>query len=553
MAHPSNRLANQLRRLGLPVTAVMLCFAVGIHGDSRSPSPGLDGEAPSIIWSQTVPLPLLDPCVSVVGSVESRGVAVGPDRDVVAVGIRASLSTIVVVKFDGVSGDRLWCTAFPIRATTATGSMFLVGSAEVGGVAIDSNGTIFIGGHGATAPLSPQHAKPGPPPTQPAVRYFATKCSSIGICASAVTFINPPFADAHNATIGGIAVGPDGQPVLTGLAEFAASKNKVAFRLLTVKVHGSTLAPLATAQASSNAPGTGSAQDVAVDSSNNIFVTGTEASTVKYDALLSKTPMWTASLAGSRITTAPHQEGVDDPGAVDEVAVLRAGVKAGFAITKLNRETGATLWTNVYDSRDIDIPTDLAFDDVGNIVVSGNRGGTGGLVSLGATGEIEWADSVPSSFFSGVAAGLDGAPVASGYGEAPGGRTRVMITLSYDSSDFELPQISSGGRSDHGQGPRQNTLAWDQAISETVTGFLVCIDGNAGTQCQDVGSPANLTRRILPSTTPGSLTYEIALSTLTSVGSGKRKISVIAYTNEGRSPASPPLSVAGRFGQHTFK
>jgi hypothetical protein len=472
----------------------------------------------------------------------------------------ASLSTVVVVKYDVGSGERVWCRSFPIKATTATGGTFLVGPAEIRGVAIDSYGTIFIAGHGRTGPLpAPATAKPGPPAPVPPLRYFVTKCSFIGTCASAVTFINPPIDDSHNDTIGGIAVGPDGHPVLTGLAEFPASKTKGAFKLLTVKVRGSTLSLLGMAQASSNTPTTASAQGVAVDSSNDIFVTGTEAWTLKYDSSLSPMPLWHASLAGSRIATTPRHDAGDDPGDAHDVGVLRAGLNRGFAITKLDSDTGAALWTKSYAASLIGTASDLALDLSGNILVAGDRGQ---LVSLSRTGELNWAaDVFPAgqtgsgwsrSSFTVLAGGLSGAPVVSGYLEAPGGRTRVMVTLKYDSSDFEVLEASAVEQSDRKTGPRQNTLAWDEPISASVKGFLVCIDEKTGVVCQDVGSPANLNPRILHSTTPGSLTYEIALSRLTSLRSGRRSISIIAYSDSGDSPQSEALFVAGRFGQHTF-
>ena len=546
MAHRSRRTSNQL-------LLAALVLAVGFASNSRAASPEPGQQAPSILWTQTVPLPLLDPCLSALGSVESRGVAAAPDRDVVAVGILASLSTIVVVKYDGGSGERVWCTSFPIKATTATGSTFLVGSPEVGGVAIDSAGPIFIGGHGRTGPVPPlmNTSKPGPPPPAPVIRYFVTKCSSIGACASAVTFLNPSLADSHNDTLGGVAVGPDGQPVLTGLAEFPASKTKSTFKLLTVKVNGSTFGILGTALASSNAPGTASTQGVAVDSSNDIFVTGTDASTLKYSSSWSPTPLWTASLAGSRIATGPRDRNDDDRGEAQEVAILRPGVNRGFAITKLDSETGATLWTKTYGSNLVDTASHLALDRPGNILVSGARGGEGDLVSLSRTGELNWVDVLPASSFSAVAVGLGGAPVVSGYSEAPG-RTRVMVTLSYDNTDVEILQAFASDGSDRGKGPLHNTLAWDEPISASVKGFLVCVDEKAGVVCQDVGSAANLNPRVLQSTTPGSLTYEIALSRLTSLRSGKRRISIIAYSDSGRSAESEALSLAGRFGQHTF-
>jgi hypothetical protein len=548
MTQRADGISKQLLLLVLPLTVMMLSVGVVIDADNQSASTKSAHKAPSLLWTQTVPLPHPDPCLPATGKVESRGVAVGPDHDVVAVGIIASLSTAVVVKYDARSGERIWCTSFLIKATTSTSSTFVVGSAEVRGVAIDSDGTIFIAGHGRTGPLPTlTTAKPGPPAPVPALRYFVTKCSFIGTCASAVTFIHPSLADSHNDTIGGIAIGPDGRPVLTGLAEFPGSKTKSTFKLLTVKLNGSTLALIGTAHAPSSAPGTGSAQGVAVDASNDIFVTGSDASTLKYDSSLSPAPLWTVAVAGSRIVAAPRLHGGDDRGDAQEVAVLRAGVNRGFAIARLDGESGATLWTKSYGSL-IETPTDLAVDIPGNILVSGDEGQ---LISLNRRGEVNWADVVAASSFSFVAVGMDDAPVVSGYTEAPGGRTRAMLTLKYE-SDVEIVPVFSSAQSDHVKGPHQSMLAWDEPISETVKGFFVCIDERKAALCQDVGSAANLNPRVLSSTTPGSVTYEIPLSRLAFVASGKRRISVFAYNDTGGSRESEPLFIAGRAGQHTF-
>ena len=583
---PLKRAKHALNRLLLSVLpiAAAVVFPVGVGNaaqrEHHSASRAFDRESPSILWSQTVPLHAPDPCLPVSGSVESRGVAIGPDQDVVAVGSIAGLSTVVVVKYDRSSGERIWCHSFPVRATTANGTAFLVAFAEVGGVAIDASGTIFIGGHGRTGPLPPAYPrKPGPPPPVPASRYFATTCSSAGACASTVTFINPAVAGSHNDTIGGIAIGPDGNPVLTGLAEFpSAFPKKGTFTLLTVKVDGSTLELLGTAQAASKPPRTDSTVGVAVDSSNDIFVTGTEASTLKYDSLLSPIPLWTRHLAGASIATRPpHHDGDEDPGDVDDVAVVRAPPNGdhraqGFVVTKLDGEAGVTLWTKAYDT-DLNIPRDVVWDHRGNILIAGDRGGRGGerhsrlqegqLVSLSQTGELNWAavfptrkprmDSFQSSFVA-VAVGLDGDPVVSGHSEVrPGRPTRVMNTLKYSVRDASPHEPPDEDDDDDGDArPHDNRLAWDQPISETVTGFRVCIDAQIGMACQDVGRPEDLNPRILPSTLPGSRTYEIALSKLTSIQAfGKRRISVIAYNTSGDSPASAALTVAGRFGQHT--
>jgi hypothetical protein len=578
----------------IAVIALSSALEVAALKQPRLASPALEHEPPSIRWNQTVPLTPPDPCLTVPGSVETRGVAIGPDLNPVVVGEVAGPWTLAVaVKYDRRSGERAWCHSFPVRAAAVNGTTFLVAFAEVGGVAIDSTGTIFIGGHGRTAPFPPPPpSKPGPQPPSPPDRYFVTKCSSAGACASTVTFINPSVAGSHNDAIGGIAIGPEHNPVLTGVADFPSSfPHPSTFKLLTVKVNGSTLALLGQAEAPSNPPSTASSQGVAVDSSDDIIVTGTEASTSKYDSLLSPTPLWTNPLAGARVATISHRDRDEafwedreshwgnedqhasvhhdnlgtarldeDAGEVDDVAVLRPVVNAAegthaFAVTELGGKAGVTLWTKTYGSGLNDIARDIALDRQGNILVAGDRVGQGGapasrsrdgqLVSLTRTGELNWVAVVPTkrvtgdtsqhSFFA-VTVGLDGDPVVTGYSDVQsGGPTRVMDTLTYT---LEHPETDDK-RSDQLDDER---LAWDDPISAAVTGFLVCIDARTGTTCQDVGKPIG---RSLRSTTPGSLTYEIALAKLTSFKDRPRRISVIAYNANGDSPKSAALSVNG--------
>ena len=494
--------------------------------------------------------------------------------------------------------NRLWCTSFPVRAA-ANGTTFLVPFAEVGGVAIDSSGTIFIGGHGGTAPSPPP--TPGPPPP---LRYFATKCSSAGMCASTVTFINPSIGGSHNDTIGGIAIGPDGNPVLTGVATILSPFPRPStFKLVTVKVDGTRFRLLGQAQVPSNPPSMASRVGVAVDLRNDIFVTGTEASTSKYDSLLSPTPLWTKRLAGARIATrsyrhradewedrkrgvwdddehatATHGRGAnghDENGSeAGDVAVVRTVANAtnttqDLEVTMLDGETGNTLRTTIYDSGFNDIPRDIALDSVGDILVAGDRSGQRGqpvspfqegqLVSLSRTGKLNWVAVFPTrratgdiskhSFFA-VAVGSDSAPVVSGYSEVPpAGPMRVMRTIKYTFHHAE----PSNERSDPGEGLGDEKLAWDEETNQTVNGFRVCIDTETGTACQDIGKPKSHT---LPSTTDGSLTYEIPLAALRSLTEGTHTILVIAYNASGEAASLPkmfdiePLRQAPKHGQH---
>jgi hypothetical protein len=112
-----------------------------------------------------------------------------------------------------------------------------------------------------------------------------------------------------------------------------------------------------------------------------------------------------------------------------------------------------------------------------------------------------------------------------------------MNTVQYSfHSDPEIRQQPSD-RDDH---PAHGVLAWDAPAGETVTGFVVCVDTQTGTECQDVGKPAG---RRLPTTTAGSLTYQIALARLTPLTDGMNTISVIAYNTNGSSLTSSALAI----------
>jgi hypothetical protein len=385
-----------------------------------------------------------------------------------------------------------------------------------------------------------------------------TKCSTIGICAPTVTFINPPIAGSHDETIGGIAIGPDGNPVLTGLARVpGASPSQTRFKLLTVKVSGATLGVLGIVDTASNPSDPAPSQGVAVDSSNNIYVTGTEASTSKYDPQLSPMALWTRGVGGARIAVSDDGPGVD-------VALLGALRRTddgsrGFVVTRLDAETGGTLWTKTYGLASNDVVHDVAVDDRGNIFVVGLHSGhrneyvserqDGVLMSLDPGGALNWTAVFPANSGPGdgsthslvaVAVGPDRDPVVSGNSGLQLGR-HVMNVLKYGGptfTDVDDGDADRGGNRNSNKDEPQ--LAWDQAANDTVRGFRVCINEQTGSECQDIGLPE---ARTLRSTPRGMLTYTVTLSTLASFTPHARRIWVMAYNERADGPASVALSV----------
>jgi hypothetical protein len=274
-------------------------------------------------------------------------------------------------------------------------------------------------------------------------------------------------AGAHSDAIGGIAVGRDGNPVLTGVAQVLGQPGPPAFTLLTVKVSGLTLGTVAEARAPFvNVPNEQKEAGVAVSSSNEIFVTGTSAPTIKYDARLSH-PLWTSAVHGRKIAVRPgHVHDDDDDvdrerrsdrhdgdGEQEDVAVIAttkgaaagcAAVTQDFDVTKLDGTSGVPVWVRTYDSCFNDVPRGVAIDQDGNIVVTGERTSApvpqfneGQTVSFDADGELQWvatfdSGATPSgtdiidAFFA-VAVGRDANPVVTGYSNP----LALMRTIKY--------------------------------------------------------------------------------------------------------------------------
>jgi hypothetical protein len=236
----------------------------------------------------------------------------------------------------------------------------------------------------------------------------------------------------------------------------------------------------------------------------------------------------------------------------------------GVGVTTLDGETGATLWTDTYGSGLDDVPRDVARDQRGNILVtveqnareSGPVGQTrrAQVVSLSAAGNVNWvvgfptADTTTRTTVAAVAVGVDGDPVVSGH--SPAGldaAVLVMRTLKYDAGALAA-SAQDGFNAAGDRHVHDDRLAWDHPINELVTGFRLCVDDETGAACQDLGWPDDLTAGITSSTPAGWRTYEIALSKLTSLRPGKRRIQVLAYNDAGSS-LSPTLTVLGRSGR----
>ncbi len=82
------------------------------------------------------------------------------------------------------------------------------------------------------------------------------------------------------------------------------------------------------------------------------------------------------------------------------------------------------------------------------------------------------------------------------------------------------------------------SLRWNQPSSDTVTGFRICLDGQSGTGCTDVGLPTGAT---VADTPPGFLSYTTAFL---SMNPGRHSLTVEAYNGGSLStPSTSPLVV----------
>src|ERR1043166_8467405 len=147
-----------MRRV-LSIVAVVLVWACGALA-----SPASGSDMPSVSWNKAIFQTSIDSdaCVSVPGKVVSHGVAIGPDQNPVFVAdVAGTPATVLLAKYDRETGERLWCTSLQVRAV-ANKTTFAVPSAQIGGLAIDASGTIFIAGDGGSTPSAAPSSTPGP-------------------------------------------------------------------------------------------------------------------------------------------------------------------------------------------------------------------------------------------------------------------------------------------------------------------------------------------------------------------------------------------------------
>jgi uncharacterized delta-60 repeat protein len=207
-----------------------------------------------------------------------------------------------------------------------------------------------------------------------------------------------------------------------------------------------------------NGPGNGSdrAQAMAVDGTGNVYVTGysdagsgnLDYATLKINGTTGMT-LWTNRFNGSANGfDAPYAIGLDGSGnAIVTGESSSATTFTDFATLKIDGNTGAGIWTNVYNGGYEDGAYAMAVDSAGNAFVAGYKNDViqNDITTLkidGTTGTVIWTNvfggrSGGADGASAVALGTPGNVIVSGFSEQVG-HQKAAIILTYDGSGTAL-------------------------------------------------------------------------------------------------------------------
>lgn len=305
----------------------------------------------------------------------AAAVAIGPDGNPIVTGSgqNSDFSDIRTAKFDGTTGALLWSVRF-------SSGFDDYGNA----LAVTPEGDAVVAG------LSDLESNSGPR----VIMYDGTTGATIW------NVFLPEAANGNESETFGVAVGSDGNPVITGDdlsggTTFAAKINGADGTLLWTSLLGDNT-------------GAGGSDDIAIDPSGDPIVTGSH--TVRYDGASGET-MWSlteqggALLEGRGIAVGPD----------DKVVVT------GEATVKYGDPTHSILWVARaadMDSQEISGLVAVGPDD--NPVVTGNPGSVDDFRTIkydAATGSVLWSvdfDSGGIDQATGVAVGPDADPVVVG-------------------------------------------------------------------------------------------------------------------------------------------
>ena len=388
---------------------------------------------PTILWNVTLDRSGLNDL--------ARGVAVGPDGNPVVTGI--SGSDFSTVKYDGSTGAILWtatCLSGPNLGARA--------------VAVGPDGNPVVTGTMGDGDGGPQDFL--------TIKYNGTT----GVILWTAVFDALAVDQAM-----GVAIGPDGNPVVTGISCGPwFSSPKCDFQ--TVKYDGSDGTILWNVTYDSGSGGQDFARGVTVDPNGDVFVVGAsnfvDVVTIKYRGT-DGTTVWTVAYNHTSFGTGEEQGwgvAVGSDGHPVVTGNSRTGSNQNVRTVKLDGSTGTIWWNTIFGSAAGEEAKGVAVGPDGNPVVTGSVNPTGGddddnfltIKYDGSTGAILWNvtfDTGGKDVGSGVAVGPDGSPVVTGLTRQSGSSFNFLtikylqqLTVSIDikpGSDPNSVNLSSAG------------------------------------------------------------------------------------------------------------
>ena len=292
--------------------------------------------------------------------------------------------------------------------------------------AVDTNGNVFVTGTSYAWYQSPA--------------YYATiKYSSAGLPLWTNLYHGPPVVTGPDAAFA-IAVDSGGNAVVTGF-----SNGYGIWNYATIKYSGAGT-PLWTNRY--DEPAGSHATGIAVDSSNNVVVTGgagDEFATIKYSA--AGAPLWTNRYHGPGTGyDAATAIAVDGNGSVF-VTGQSVGSSGDFDYATIKYSAaGGPLWTNRYNgpANGDDFAHAIAVDSSGNVLVTGSTTNSSGgydfaTLSYSNAGAPQWTNRYNAVESSGVALAVDrnGNVFVTGSSAATNGYADYL-TVAYSSAGVLL-------------------------------------------------------------------------------------------------------------------